>query len=115
MYLLVAAVAFATAPFVHAAGVPAERVRPVEEPAQVEAALPAPTITLKALFAKPATEEVIDTTDGVAVGVGAFEVVVARINTDGSTATACVDSEEAARAFLNSPIEKVATKKAKEQ
>ena len=39
----------------------------------------------------------------------------ARINTDGSVVTACVDSEKAARAFLSAPIEKVATKKAKDE
>lgn len=109
MYLVVAAVALATAPFVQAAELVAA------EPAQVEVALPSPTITLKAFFATPATEEIIDSVDGVAAGMGAMEVLVARIDTDGSVITACVDSEKAARAFLDSPIEKVATKKAKEQ
>jgi hypothetical protein len=108
-YLFVAAVALATSSFVHAA----EAV--TAEPASVEVALPASTITLKALFATPATEEVIDTLDGVAVGMGAMEVVVARIDTDGRMVTACVDSEKAARAFLDSPVERVAKKKAKEQ
>lgn len=109
IYLFVAAVALATTPFVQAA----EAV--VVEPAQVEVALPSPIITLKALFATPAKEEVIDTIDGVAVGMGAMEVIVARIDTDGRLATACVDSEQAARAFLDRPIDKVATKQAKEQ
>jgi hypothetical protein len=112
-YLFVAAVAFnialAGAPNVQAA----EPV--VSESAAVEVALPSPTVTLKALFARPEAEEIIDTIDGVAVGMGAMEVIVARIDTDGSVITACVDSEEAAREFLDSPIEKVATKKAKEQ
>ena len=114
MSLFVAVVALATAPFVQAAE-PVVSDRAVAEMVQVEAALPSPTLTLKALFATLDQDEVIDTIDGVAVGMGAFEVVVARINTDGTTATACVDSEKAARAFLDSPIEKVASKKAKEQ
>src|SRR5688500_15582146 len=114
MYLFVAAVALATAPFVQAAE-PVVAEPAVEETVQVEAALPSPILTLKALFAPPATEEVIETIDGVAVGMGAMEVVVARIDTDGHLVTACVDSEAAARAFLDSPVEKVATKKAKEQ
>ena len=114
MYLFVAAVALATAPFVQAAEA-AVADRAVAEAVQVEAALPAPTITLKALFKTLEQEEVIDAIDGVAVGMGAMEVVVARIDTDGRVVTACVDSERAARAFLDSPIEKVAKKQAKEQ
>ena len=114
MYLFVAVVALATAPFVQAAE-PVVTEDAVQETAQVEAALPSPILTLKALFAAAETEEVIDTIDGVAVGMGAMEVVVARIDTDGQVVTACVDSEAAARAFLDSPVEKVATKKAKEQ
>ena len=108
--LFVAAVAFATAPFVHAADAAIDPAA-----ATVEVALPSPTLTLKALFAAPASEEVIDVVDGVAVGMGATEVLVARLNTDGTVVTACVDSEKAARAFLNAPVEKLATKKAKEQ
>lgn len=109
-YLVVAAVALATAPFVHAAD-----AATYEAAAQVEMALPSPTMTLKALFATAESAEVIDVTDGVAVGMGGMEVLVARINTDGSVVMACVDSEKAARAFLDSPLEKVATKQAKEQ
>ena len=111
IYAFVAAVALDTAPFVEAA----EHVTAQPAAAEVVAALPSPSRTLKALFATPATEEAIDTTDGVAVGMGAMEVVIARIGTDGRLVTACVDSEKAARAFLESPIDKVATKQAKEQ
>ena len=109
IYAVAAAVALATAPFVEAA----EHV--TVQPAAVEVALPSPSGTLKALFAAPVTNEVIPTTDGVAVGVEGMEVLLARIDTDGRVVTACVDSEKAARAFLYSPIEKVAKKKAKEQ
>lgn len=104
-------VAFAGAPFVHAADAAIDPAATTVEAAP----LPAPTLTLKALFATPASEEVIDVMDGVAVGMGATEVLVARLNTDGSVVTACVDSEEAARKFLQAPLEKLATKKAKDQ
>jgi hypothetical protein len=122
------AVALATASFIYAADPAANAT--VTEPAgavvetsqktsqetpQVEIKLPTRVLTLKALFATAAEEEVIDVVDGVAVGMGAMEVLVARIDTDGGVATSCVDNEEAARAFLNAPIEKVATKRAKEQ
>jgi hypothetical protein len=109
LFVFVAAVAFATAPFVHAADAAPEAA------ATVEMALPSPTITLKALFAAPAAPEVIDVADGVAFGMEAIEVMVARIDTDGRVVTACVDSEKAARAFLDAPVEKVATRQAKEQ
>jgi hypothetical protein len=109
--LLVAAVALATAPFVHAADAATDATATVA----MEVALPAPTITLKALFAASATEEVIDVVDGVAFGMEAMEVMVARIDPDGRVLTACVDSEKAARAFLDAPVDKVATKTAKEQ
>ena len=123
-YVLVA-VALATAPFVLAAdrtahAIPAtERAVTVvatsQETPQVEIALPSPALTLKALFATTAQEEVVDAVDGVAAGMGAMEVLVARIDTDGRVVTSCVDSEKSARAFLDAPIEKVATKRAKEQ
>ena len=109
----VAAVALATAPFVHAADAATDAASTVAQSSEM--ALPSPTITLKALFAAPATEEVIDVVDVIAFGMEAREVMVARIDTDGRVLTACVDSEKAARAFLDAPVEKVATKKAKEQ
>ena len=109
MSLFAAAVALATAPFVYAADAATEAA------ATVEVALPSPTITLKALFAAPASEEVIEVADGVAVGMEAMEVMLARIDTDGRVITACVDNEKAARAFLDAPVKKLATKQAKEQ
>ena len=126
MYVFAAAVALATAPFVYAGDVAADAARPAEEtttqagnvtPSQdgVSTAGKAPALKLKALFATPAEEEVIDVIDGVAVGMGAMEVLVARVNSDGGVFMSCVDSEKAARAFLDAPIEKVAKKQAKEQ
>ena len=52
IYAFVAAVALATAPFVEAA----EHVTAQPAAAEVVAALPSPSRTLKALFATPATE-----------------------------------------------------------
>lgn len=43
------------------------------------------------------------------------DVIVARIDTDGTLVKACVDNEEAARRFLNAPIAKIEGRKAKEQ
>lgn len=124
-YVFVTAVALATATFVYAADPAANAVTVAErngaavetspETPQAEVALPRPALTLKALFAQAAEEEVVDAIDGVAVGMGAMEVLVARIDTDGRVVTSCVDSEQAARTFLNAPLEKVATKRAKEQ
>lgn len=130
MSMFVAVVALAITPFVYAADVAVDPACAAEttphtevaSPAQADATIdaaktaqPSQAVSLKALFATPAEEEVIDAIDGVAVGMGAVEVVVARIDTDGSVAMSCVDSEKAARAFIDAPIEKVATKKAKEQ
>ena len=44
---------------------------------------------------------------GVTTSAFAFEVIVARIGTDGKLVSACVSSEEEARKFLAAPIEKV--------
>ncbi|HEX6095713.1 MAG TPA: hypothetical protein VF432_05250 [Thermoanaerobaculia bacterium] len=43
------------------------------------------------------------------------DVILARIDTDGKLVKVCVDNEEAARRFLNAPIEKVEGRKAKEK
>ena len=43
------------------------------------------------------------------------DVIVARIDTDGSLVKACVDNEEAARRFFAAPIQNVEGRKAKEQ
>lgn len=44
-----------------------------------------------------------------------LEVVVARIGPDGKLIKACVDSEAAARRFLDDPLETLHTRQAKEQ
>jgi len=59
-------------------------------------------------------------TSAAAAGVGGptpygkMDVLVARIGSDGKVIIACVDSEAAAKRFLEAPIEKVA-KKAQEK
>lgn len=112
--LLVAAAAFAATPFIYAADAATNPA--AVDVAHIEVALPAPTLTLQTLVAaNVAVDEVIEVTDGVAIGAGAFEVVLARIDTDGKVVMSCVDSEKAAQAFLQAPIEKIATKKAKDQ
>ena len=50
----------------------------------------------------------------VAEPVSGMEVVVARVGPDGKLVLACVDSAEAAKRFLDAPIEQVARKR-KEQ
>jgi hypothetical protein len=79
------------------------------------AATEARTAALTAMFAATAEEEVIETLDGIASGMGALEVVVARIDTDGKIVFSCVDNEQGAERFLTRPIDKLATKEEKEQ
>ncbi len=119
--VVVAAVAFATIPFVFAAE-PVAKAEPAtdaacaqEQSSQQEIAPRPATITLTEIFAAPAQEEPIVVTEGVASGEGPREVVLARINTDGQLVMSCVDSEKDAKRFLEAPVEKLATKKAKEQ
>lgn len=120
MSVFVAAVAFATTPFVYAAEGTSDRdcTRPErsrhEDVAQHEVGLPRPPVTLAELFAVPTGGPSTETEDGVSAP-GHLEVVVARIASDGKPVMACVDSREAAERFLKAPVERLATKKAKEQ
>ncbi|HYC63043.1 MAG TPA: hypothetical protein VEK79_26115 [Thermoanaerobaculia bacterium] len=110
--VLVAAVALATSSFVHAAEVADNRecVREMA-PGQI-VARPRP-LALAELFAIDAGESV-QTENGVEAP-GPIEVVIVRTLDDGTAAMVCVDSEAAAKRFLEAPADKVATKKAKEQ
>jgi hypothetical protein len=96
--LSVVAVLLLAALSVHAADPARSRVAalPLEE---------APQFDLRALFDR--APGVIDTSDGVTMSAFAFEVVVVRIGPDGQSIKACVDSEEAARKFLATPVEKL--------
>jgi hypothetical protein len=69
---------------------------------------------LRALFDK-APGVISDDANGITVGAFAVEVLVARRGPDGKLIKACVNSEEAAKQFLSAPIDRIATKKAKEQ
>ena len=102
IYVITAAAFFAAAPFSHAAGkqYDAECTR---------AMIPqtaASRIELGPLFAAKA-REVVETSNGLSAPMGQLEVVVARIGADGRPVLACVDSEEAARRFLEAPVEKL--------
>lgn len=112
MSVLVVAVALATSSFVHAAEVADDRECTREISAVHSVALPHP-VALAELFAASAGESV-QTENGVEAP-GPMEVVIVRTLDDGTAAMACVDSEAAAKRFLEAPAEKVATKKAKEQ
>jgi len=52
--------------------------------------------------------------NGIIAGPFQVDVIVARIDTDGKLVKACVDSEDAARRFLEAPIENVDGRRAKE-
>lgn len=121
--VLVLAAALAVTPFVYGADAASERTQKREETRQaqaatepqVPAATPAP-ITLEQLLPDTAGEpETIETENGVSATVTHLDVVVARIGADGKPVMACVDSKEAARRFSHAPVDKLQTKKAKEQ
>ena len=62
----------------------------------------------------PACLDGQDCPSSTEVPYGTMDVLVARIGPDGKVIIACVDSEAAAKRFLEAPIEKVA-KKAQEK
>ena len=80
-----------------------------------EAALPLAEkpIELRALF-DHAPGVIAENENGITAGPMQVDVIVARIDSDGKLVKACVDSEEAARHFLNAPVEKLERGKAKE-
>jgi NAD(P)H-dependent flavin oxidoreductase YrpB (nitropropane dioxygenase family) len=97
------------------ASAPATTAAPLPAAAQIPAAAPAP-ITLEQLLPDmDANPETIETENGVSATVTHLDVVVARIGADGKPVMACVDSKEAARRFSRAPVDKLQTKKAKEQ
>jgi hypothetical protein len=58
---------------------------------------------------------ITETGNGIVSGPMQADVIVARIGSDGKLVRACVNTEEAARRFLDAPIEKVEGGRAKEQ
>lgn len=81
-----------------------------------EAALPLAEkpLELRAMF-DHAPGVITENENGITAGPMQVDVIVARIDSDGTLVKACVDSEAAARRFLDAPIEKVEGRKAKEQ
>jgi hypothetical protein len=65
---------------------------------------------LTALFARPEPQLTVTKT-GTAAPMGPPEVLVARVGADGKIAIVCVDNEEAARHFLDAPVESLSRKK----
>lgn len=71
-------------------------------------------LALHALFAH--APGVVQHVNGMLItGPTHSDVIVARIDTDGSLVKACVDNEEAARRFLTAPIQNVEGRKVKDQ
>ena len=72
-----------------------------------------PSLSLRALF-ELAPGVISEDANGIAVGPFQVNVIVARIDEDGKLVKACVDSEQAARSFLEAPIAKIDGRRAKE-
>ena len=66
-----------------------------------------------ALFRPPA--EAIETSNGVKLTATSFEVVIARIGTDGKPVMVCVDTEDAAQHFLHAPIDRIPSREPREK
>jgi hypothetical protein len=117
MSVFAVAVALVITPLVFAAdGAKTKDPDCADETASAVVATPeeARSAALAAMFAVTAEDEVIETLDGIASGMGALEVVVARVDADGKIVLACVDNEKAAERFLTRPLDKLATKEEKE-
>lgn len=104
--LLVAALAALTTASAHAGE--RHRNRETDPLPQTERRL-----ELRALFDR-APGVISEGRNGIAVGPIAVNVIVARIDKDGKLVKACVDSEEAARRFLETPAGKIDDVRAKE-
>lgn len=70
---------------------------------------------LRALFDRAPGAMTEDANGVITVEGNVGEVVVARVDTDGTLVKACVNSEEAARLFFEKPIEQVGSGKAREK
>jgi hypothetical protein len=83
-----------------------------------DAALPQPQaerpLSLRALFER-APGVIIENENGIMTGPSQVDVILARVDADGKLVKVCVDSEEAARRFLEAPIAKIEGRRAKEQ
>lgn len=75
--------------------------------------IPRARIDLAGVFATPSAPVTTDL--GVRATLPVLEVIVARIGSDGRVVMACVDSEEAARRFLDAPVERLGPAAPKEK
>lgn len=62
-----------------------------------------PSVPLAELFPAPASQEIAGPGGMVTIAAPNHEVVIARINDDGTRSFACVNTEAAARSFLSAP------------
>jgi hypothetical protein len=87
-----------------------------QDPAALPQPQPGRQLQLHALFAHAPGVEQQHENGMIVSGPTHADVILARIDTDGKLVKVCVDSEEAARRFLNAPVEKLdGGRKAKEQ
>lgn len=106
-HLALVVLAFATAAFAHAESA-SDRIC---TPDGVAHLVPA-RAELAALFARR-EPELTQTATGRVATAGPAEVMMARVGADGKIVMVCVDSEAAARKFLDAPVESLARVKEK--
>jgi len=83
---------------------PATKAKTKTARTQTATAQSAPKVPLAALFPAPAAQQEIAGPGGmVSMDAPNHEVVMVRINDDSTRSHACVNTEAAARAFLNGP------------
>lgn len=75
----------------------------------------APQFNLRALFEHAPGVDNPAGGSGVTEGLGATEIIVARVGPDGKLIKVCVNSEAAVRRFLDAPLEALETKQARQQ
>ena len=69
-------------------------------------------LALKALFER-APGVITEDANGLTAGPSQVGVLLLRVDGDGHSVHACVDTEASARRFLEAPVEKIDTRKAK--
>lgn len=104
-----AALALAAAPFAHASD-------SVDRVCMIDTETLPRFATLRPVLAEIFAVQAVEEEDPNSLSApGSFELLVVRLDADGKPVTACVDSEAAARRFLEAPSAKIQTKKAQEQ
>jgi len=82
---------------------PATKAKTKTAKTTAAAAQSAPKVPLTAMFPAPAAQEIAGPGGMVSMDAPNHEVVMVRINDDSTRSHACVNTEAAARAFLNGP------------